>query len=92
MGKNGSGLVDPVSGASLTPTGIVSTTVDAEGTKLSLVIEGRPFLVALCHDGIVRIVRLDMKDGVGVSMPMAEFARFYAAGTDRRIAPPGSPH
>ena len=90
MAKNGRDLIS----GGIMQTGIASTVHDPQGVSINLVLNGRPLVLVIGHDGHAHMKRLDVEDGNGpvVSMPLTNFGDFYDAGRDRRIIPAGAPH
>lgn len=80
------GLTDPISGAQALPSGILSTTVDAQGVTLMALLEGRPFVIQF-GGGAMHLQPQDVQGAAVVTLPLPELSRLYAKGADRRIVP-----
>ena len=88
MNGNGMGLVDPITGAQLLPTGIVATTCDATGTTVALIIEGKPWAVRVGLDGGLHLQPGRDKAPV-LTIPFTSLPDLYHNNIERKVMPPG---
>lgn len=91
MASNGSsGLVNPNTGGPLLPTALLATTVNHDGATVSVVIEGKPWLVTFSPDCFLHI-RPAKPDALVLSIPLTQIPVIYRDNIVRKVIGPGAP-